>query len=66
VRLRTRRDVPGALLALEDGSFAVTGTILARGSAGPLQDFARRRLGTARTEGDRTWWREVIGALAVG
>ena len=66
VRLRTRRDVPGALLALEDGSFAVTGTILARGSAGPLQDFARRRLATARTEGDRTWWREVIGALAVG
>jgi cell volume regulation protein A len=66
VRLRTRRDVPGALLALEDGSFAVTGTILARGSAGPLQDFARRRLAAARTEGDRTWWREVIGALAVG
>lgn len=66
VRLRTRRDVPGALLALEDGSFAVAGKILARGSAGPLQDFARRRLRTARTEGERAWWREVIGALAVG
>ena len=66
VRLRTRRDVPGALLALDDGSFALTGTILARGSAGPLQDFARRRLAGARTEGERAWWREVIGALAVG
>ena len=66
VRLRTRRDAPGALLALDDGSFAVTGKILARGPAGPLQDFARRRLAAAGTEGERAWWREVIGAVAVG
>ncbi|HEV2770460.1 MAG TPA: potassium/proton antiporter [Solirubrobacteraceae bacterium] len=64
VRLRTRRDAPGALLALEDGSFEVAGPVLARGSPGPLQDFARRRAARARTEAERAWWREVIGALA--
>ena len=42
--LRTRRDVPGALVALGDGRFAYTGPIKAIGSARQLQDAARKRL----------------------
>jgi cell volume regulation protein A len=63
-QLRTRRDQPGALVALADGRFAYTGPITAIGSAAQLQDAARRRLRFATTDGERAWWREVIGALA--
>jgi cell volume regulation protein A len=62
-RLRTRRDVPGALVALEDGRFAYTGPIKAIGSARQLQDAARKRLVRATGDVERAWWREVIGAL---
>jgi potassium/hydrogen antiporter len=62
-RLRTRRDVPGALVALEDGRFAYTGPIKAVGSARQLQDAARKRLARSATDIERAWWREVIGAL---
>ena len=63
-QLRTRRDQPGALVALADGRFAVTGRLLAVGPAGELQGVARRRLARAETAGDRAWWQEVVGALA--
>jgi cell volume regulation protein A len=63
-QLRTRRDEPGALVALEDGRFAVAGPLLAIGPSGELQAFARRRLSTAATPGERAWWQEVVGALA--
>jgi len=63
-QLRTRRDEPGALVALEDGRFAVCGSLLAVGPAGDLQAFARRRLGSAGAPGERAWWQEVVGALA--
>jgi cell volume regulation protein A len=63
-QLRTRRDQPGALVALADGRYAFTGTVLAVGSARQIQEAARRRLRRARTDGERAWWREVIGALA--
>jgi cell volume regulation protein A len=63
-QLRTRRDEPGALVALEDGRYAVSGPLLAIGPSGELQAFARRRLGTAQTPGERAWWQEVVGALA--
>ena len=63
-QLRTRRDEPGALVALDDGRFAVTGRLLAVGPAGELQTVARRRLAGAERASDRAWWREVIGALA--
>jgi cell volume regulation protein A len=63
-RLRTRRDEPGALVALSDGRYAVTGTLLAVGPSTQLQAVARRRLGRASTPGERAWWREVVGALA--
>jgi len=62
-QLRTRRDVPGALVVLADGRFAYTGPIQAIGSARQLQDAARKRLGRASTDAERAWWREVIGAL---
>jgi cell volume regulation protein A len=62
-RLRTRRDVPGALVALADGRFAYCGPIKAIGSARQLQDAARKRLGRAGGDVERAWWREVIGAL---
>lgn len=63
-RMRTRRDTRGALVALADGRFAVTGPTLAVGSAADLQRYARRRLEAARTEAERGWWQEVIGAVA--
>jgi cell volume regulation protein A len=63
-QLRTRRDEPGALVALEDGRFAVCGPLLAIGPSGELQAFARRRLANAESTGERAWWQEVVGALA--
>jgi cell volume regulation protein A len=63
-QLRTRRDEPGALVALDDGRYAVSGPLLAIGPSGELQAFARRRLSTATTPGERAWWQEVVGALA--
>jgi cell volume regulation protein A len=64
-QLRTRRDAPGALVALADGRFAYTGKVMAVGSAQQVQDAARRRLRSCETDADGAWWREVIGALAV-
>jgi cell volume regulation protein A len=64
-QLRTRRDAPGAVVALADGRFAYTGPVLAIGSAQQVQDAARRRLRIAASDADAAWWREVIGALAV-
>jgi cell volume regulation protein A len=64
-QLRTRRDRPGALVALADGRYAFTGPVVAVGPSQPLQDLARRRLRRARDDAERAWWREVIGALAL-
>ena len=63
-QLRTRRDKPGALVALDDGRFAVTGPLLASGGPLQLQRFARRRLSSEKDAAARAWWQEVIGALA--
>jgi potassium/hydrogen antiporter len=64
-QLRTRRDgEAGALVALADGRFAVTGPLLSVGPAGELQGVARRRLARAESPGERAWWQEVVGALA--
>jgi cell volume regulation protein A len=65
-RLRTRRDVPGALVVLADGRYAISGPVLAMGSAAAVQLDARRRLRNAKTDAERAWWREVVGAVAVG
>jgi potassium/hydrogen antiporter len=63
-QVRTRRDQRGALVALEDGRFAVTGPRVAIGGPLQLQRYARRRLSTEEDAAARAWWQEVIGALA--
>jgi cell volume regulation protein A len=62
--LRTRRDKPGALVALEDGRYAITGATLAVGSPQQIQGYSRRRLRADCPEAEEAWWQEVIGAVA--
>jgi potassium/hydrogen antiporter len=64
-QLRIRRDVPGALVALEDGRYAVIGPLVAVGGRQSLASWAIRRL--RRLPGDdpeRAWLQNVVGALA--
>jgi cell volume regulation protein A len=63
-QLRTRRDEPGALVALEDGRYAITGPLVAIGPSGALQAVARRRIAATESASERAWWRELVGALA--
>jgi potassium/hydrogen antiporter len=62
--LRTRRDRRGALVALVDGRYAITGQTLAVGGTKQVQAYARRRLTRETDDTVRAWWQEVIGALA--
>ena len=64
-RLRTRRDVPGALVLLDDGYLAVTGPLLALGREQLLSEWVRRRARNAKSDAERAWWEEVLGALAL-
>ncbi|HWI08046.1 MAG TPA: cation:proton antiporter, partial [Solirubrobacteraceae bacterium] len=64
-RLNTRWDVPGALVVLEDGRYAVTGPHVLVGAREQVQWHARRRLKTASSDAERAWWQEVIGASAL-
>src|SRR4051812_42911217 len=64
-QLRTRRDVPGALVVLADGRYAVTGPFLASGGARSLEAHARRRLSRSSDDGELAWWQEVLGAVAL-
>lgn len=66
-RLRTRRDQPGALVALADGRFAVTGADhVALGGRRALAEWcARRALRPEIEEAERSWWQEAAGALIV-
>jgi cell volume regulation protein A len=64
-RLGTRWDVPGALVVLSDGRYAVTGPHVLVGSREQLQWHARRRLRQAPTDPERAWWQEVIGSSAL-
>jgi potassium/hydrogen antiporter len=65
-RLRTRRDHPGALIALSDGRFAVTGDRhVAVGGRRLLAQWCGQR--AERAAGDaqeRAWWQEVAGVLS--
>jgi cell volume regulation protein A len=63
--LRTRRDVPGALVVLEDGRFAITGPTVAVGGRDLLTQHARRQLRKATSDAERAWWEETVGALAL-
>ena len=64
-RLNTRWDVPGALVVLEDGRYAVTGPHVLVGAREQVQWHARRRLKVAKNDAERAWWQEVIGASAL-
>jgi potassium/hydrogen antiporter len=61
--LRTRHDVPGALVLLADGRYAITGPLLAVGPPRLLERHIRRQLHVAASEQERAWWQEVAGAL---
>jgi cell volume regulation protein A len=61
--MRTRRDQPGALVALADGRYAISGPLLAVGGPTLLQRHVRDRLRLADTEQERAWWQEVAGAV---
>jgi cell volume regulation protein A len=64
-RLRSRRDVPGSLVLLEDGRYAVVGPVMALGSRQALNDWVRRRMRQGVSDNERVWWEEVLGALAL-
>ncbi len=63
-RLRVRRDRPGALVALEDGRYAVIGPVLIAGSREDVTNYARRRAAGAEPD-YRAWLQTVVGALAI-
>jgi cell volume regulation protein A len=61
--LRVRPGVPGALVRLEDGRFAITGPALLVADGPALLRYARERLDRAVEARDRVWWRDVADAL---
>jgi cell volume regulation protein A len=64
-QLRIRRDTPGALMALADGRYAVTGPLIVMGSRRDLTQFATRRLRQLPHDApERLWLQTVIGAMA--
>jgi potassium/hydrogen antiporter len=65
-QVRTRRDQPGALLALADGRYAVTGDgLVAIGGRNLLARWCIRRADVTGAEAEqRAWWQEVIGVLS--
>ncbi len=63
--LRSRHDRPGSVVALDDGRYAATGSLLIIGSAMQVRRQALKCMREADDETERAWWQEVIGALAV-
>jgi cell volume regulation protein A len=64
-QLRIRRGHPGALVALDDGRYAVTGPLIAIGSRESLRGWSERRLRQLHPDDDETaWLQNVNGALA--
>jgi cell volume regulation protein A len=64
-QIRTRRDVPGAVVLLDDGRYAITGPTVAVGGRELLTQHARRQLRKSSSDAERAWWEEAIGALAL-
>jgi cell volume regulation protein A len=63
--MRRRRDRPGALVALVDGRFAVTGPHLLVGGARAIGGYIRERIRRVATDEEEwAWWQEVAGVLA--
>jgi len=64
-QLRIRRDTPGALVALADGRYALTGPLVVVGSRRDITQFATRRMRRLPRESpERPWLQNVIGAMA--
>jgi cell volume regulation protein A len=63
VRVRSG-PVPGALVRLEDGRFALTGPALVMGEGSVLDRYAEERLRRADEPREQVWWRDVRDALA--
>jgi cell volume regulation protein A len=64
-QLRIRRDVPGSLVALDDGRYAVVGPLVAIGGREALSTWAMRRLRRLPTDdSERAWLQNVVGAMA--
>ncbi len=63
-RRRARRDRPGALVALEDGRYAITGPLIVVGSRDDVAAYARRRVAEVESD-ERSWLQSVVGALAI-
>jgi cell volume regulation protein A len=61
--VRVRADVPGALVVLEDGRYALTGPALLVGERTALRRYADERLRRARAAEAGVWWRDVLDAL---
>jgi cell volume regulation protein A len=62
--LRSRRDRPGALVALVDGRFAVTGSQLIVGGTRAIVRHIREHAPASSEEQEHAWWQEVAGVLA--
>jgi potassium/hydrogen antiporter len=63
--LRNRRDRPGALVALVDGRFAVSGSqLIVGGSRAIVRHIREHTTASAADEYERAWWQEVGGVLA--
>ena len=64
-QLRVRRDVPGALVALDDGRYAIVGPLIAVGGRQLLWSWSTRRLRRLpHDDSERAWLQNVVGALA--
>jgi len=64
-QLRVRRDVPGSLVALDDGRYAIVGPLVAVGSRQLLWSWSMRRLRRLpHDDSERAWLQNVVGALA--
>jgi cell volume regulation protein A len=63
-QLRIRRDKPGALSALADGRYGISGPLLVVGGRDDVDRWCRRKLSAGVTEDERAWLQTVIAALA--
>ena len=64
-QLRVRRDVPGALVALDDGRYAIVGPLVAVARASCSWSWSMRRLRRLpHDDSERAWLQNVVGALA--
>jgi len=64
-QLRIRRDTPGALVALADGRYAVTGPLIVVGARRDITQFSTRRMRRLPPDAaERAWLQNVIGAMA--